>query len=409
MTPQPPPGQGPIDPRGAFAPPPPPGNPQMQTMGAPGMMPPGGFMPPPMGFGPPGGFQPPGAFPPPGGFPGNYPPPGWLPPQKPRGGLGRALITTFATTIFGISLILNVYLFMLSGIAGDHASKSSTVVEGDPKQVVAIVSVDSEIMQKQADEFDDLMKQVEKDSNVKALVLRIDTPGGGVSPSDEMYHRVLQFKTAHPAIPVVVSMGGLATSGGYYISCGADWLVAEPQTWTANIGVLNESVNFSKLLDKWGIEDDSMHSTGADYKLSGSPLRPQTDDDKAYFMTLLDSAADQFHTVVTTGRGTRIKAPLKEVFNAKAYTAKQALDMGLVDQIGYQDDACKYAASKAGLTSMTVVKFEEPTGLLKLLQGRSNLPNAQAGGSVKINGVEIDSPQLDRLLNPRPMYLWRPN
>jgi protease-4 len=319
------------------------------------------------------------------------------------------LITTFATTLFGISLILNVYLLLLSGLVGDKGSKSNTIVEGDPKQVVAVVSINSEIMQKQADDFDELMKQVEKDSDVKALVLRIDTPGGEVAPSDEMYHRIGQFKANHPGIPVVVSMGGLATSGGYYISCGADWLVAEPQTWTANIGVLDESVNLSKLLEKWGIQDTSMHSTGADFKTSGSPLRPQTPEDREYFMSLLDAAADQFHTVVTTGRGSRIKAPLKEVFNAKAYTAKQALDMGLVDQIGYEDDACKYAATKAGLTRMTVVKFEQAPSLLKLLSGRSSLPSPQATGSVKINGVDVESPQLDRLLNPRPMYLWRPN
>jgi protease-4 len=173
-------------------------------------------------------------------------------------------------------------------------------------------------------------------------------------------------------------MGGFATSGGYYISCGADWLVAEPQTWTANIGVLYESLNFSKLIDKWGIEDTSLHSSGADYKTTGSPLRPQTDDDRVYLRSLLDDAADQFHKVVINGRQnppdpahggvitSRIKAPLKEVFNAKAYTARQALDMGLVDQIGYEDDACSYAAKKAGLTRMTVVKFEEPVTLLRL-------------------------------------------
>jgi protease-4 len=394
MTPQPPPGQGPIDPRGAFSPPPPPGYPQqvppVMPPVMPSGMPPGGFMPPPpMGFGP---------------------PPGWFPPPRKERSFGRALLTTFATTIFGISLMLNIYLLVLSGLMGDHAGKSDTIVEGDPKQVVAVVPiVNSLITAKDAESLDNLLKQVEKNENVKALVLRIDTPGGEVAPSDEMYHRILQYKTAHPGIPVVVSMGSLATSGGYYTACAADWLVAEPTTLTANIGVLEESINIAGLCNKWGIQDTTLHSTGADYKTSGSMFRPPTTQDVEYLTGILDSIADQFHDAVKTGRQGRIKAPLQEVFNAQAYTAQKALSMGLVDQIGYQQDACDYAAKKAGLTNMTVMKFEEPAGLLKLLQGKSSVAEPQASGGVKINGMTVDAPQLDQLLNPRPLYLWRPN
>jgi protease IV len=379
MTPQPPPGQGPIDPRGAFSPPPPPGNPQQ--------MPP--MMPPPMGFGP---------------------PPGWFPPPRKERSFGRALLTTFATTVFGISLMLNIYLLVLSGLIGEHAGKSDTIVDGDPKQVVAVVPiVNSLITAKDAESLDNLLKQVEKNENVKAIVLRIDTPGGEVAPSDEMYHRILQYKSAHPNVPIVVSMGSLATSGGYYAACAADWLVAEPTTLTANIGVLEESINIAGLCDKWGIQDTTLHSKGADFKTSGSMFRPPTTQDVEYLTGILDSIADQFHTAVKTGRQGRIKAPLPEVFNAQAYTAQKALAMGLVDQIGYQQDACDYAAKKAGLTNMTVMKFEEPAGLLKLLSGKSSVAEPQASGGVKINGMTVDSAQLDQLLNPRPLYLYRPN
>jgi protease-4 len=357
---------------------------------------------------PPPGFVPPGFPPPQGGFP----PPGWFPPPPPRQsrGFGRALLTTFATTIFGISLMLNLYLLVLTGVMGDHNGKSDTLVDGDPKQVVAVVPiVNSLITQKDADSLDTLLKQVEKNSNVKALVLRIDTPGGEVAPSDEMYHRIVQYKIDHPAIPVVVSMGGMATSGGYYTACAADWLVAEPTTLTANIGVLEESLNFSKLIDKWGITDTTLHSTGADFKTSGSMFKPQSPEDVAYMTGLLDAIADQFHAAVKTGRQGRINAPLSEVFNAQAYTAQAALKMGLVDQIGYQEDACAYAAKKANLTNMTVMKFEEPTGLLKLLSAQAGIAPPQADGDVKINGVSVESKQIDRLMSPRPLYLWRPN
>jgi protease-4 len=365
-------------------------------------MPPGGFMPPPMGFGPPGGPGGPGGFPP--------PPPGWFPPPRSSRSFGRTLLTTFATTIFGISLMLNVYLLIISGLLGDKSGKSDTLVEGDPKQVVAVVPiVNSLITEKDADSLDALLKQVEKNDNVKALVLRIDTPGGEVAPSDEMYHRIVRYKTAHPNIPIVVSMGGMATSGGYYTACAADWLVAEPTTLTANIGVLEESLNFAKLCDKWGIEDTTLHSTGADFKTSGSMFRSPTTQDIAYLTGILDAIADQFHAAVLKGRGTRINAPLPEVFNAQAYTAQAALKMGLVDQIGYQEDACEYAAKQAHLTNMTVMKFEETPSLLKMLSGKSTVTEPQANSGVKINGMTVDSPQLDRLLSPRPLYLWQPN
>jgi len=236
---------------------------------------------------------------------------------------------------------------------GDKAGKSDTILEGDPKQVVAVVPiVNSLITQKDADSLDTLLKQVDKNEYVKALVLRIDTPGGEVAPSDEMYHRILQYKAAHKDIPVVVSMGGMATSGGYYTACAADYLFAEPTTLTANIGVLEESINIAKLCDKLGIQDTTLHSTGADYKTAGSIFRPPTTQEISYMTGILDAIADQFHAAVTKGRGNRITAPWAEVFNAQAYTAQAALKMGLVDQIGYQEDACQYAAKKAGLTNI---------------------------------------------------------
>jgi protease-4 len=126
--------------------------------------------------------------------------------------------------------------------------------------------------------------------------------------------------------------------------------------------------------------------------------------------SLLDSIADQFHAAVKTGRGSKLNpAKMTEIFNAQAFPAQKAKDLGLVDEIGYQEDACKYAATKAGLTNMTVVTYEEQPTLLKLLSGKSGLPDPKASGGTKINGMAVDSPQLDRLLNPRPQYLWQPN
>jgi protease-4 len=352
-----------------------------------------------------------------GGPGGGYPTPGWYPPPKPPRNFSRAIFTTLATTVFGISLMANIYLLLLSGLFGDHSGKASTstVTEGDPKQVVAVVPIEtSMISQGDAELLDKRLKEVEENDNVKALVLRINTPGGEVSPSDEMYNRILQFRARKPNIPVVVSMGGMATSGGYYIACAGQWLVAEQTTWTANIGVRADSINLSKLGEKWGIQDTSLHNRGANFKTAGSMWREPTQEENDYLIGLLDSAADRFHDVVKTGRQGRLKAPLAQIFEAQAYPAKPALEMGLVDQIGYLSDACAYAAAQAKLSNMTVIKFEEPSLLQKLLTGKSGLPAPSADqtvkiGAVKIDGVEIQADQLDRFLHPRPMYLWRGN
>ncbi len=358
------------------------------------MPPPPGMMQPPMGFGPPGGF----------------PPPGWMPPPPPKkGGIGRALLTTFATTLFGISLLLNLYLLLFSGLMSDRSSKETTLHAGNPKQVIAVVPiVNNMILHAQVEQLDKMLKEVEADDNVKALVLRIDTPGGEVTASDEMYHRILQYKISKPGIPVYVSMGGLATSGGYYAACAADYLVAEPTTLTANIGVLAGGVNLHKLADKYGVEDRTMHSTGADFKTAGSWLKPPTEEDNQYLQGLIDSMAKQFHSVVQTGRQGKLKGPIERIFNAQAYDVTNALAMGLVDKQGYLEDACKLAADKAGLTDPTIVKYEEPSPLLAFLQARSSVPGPQASGDLKINGVPVEMPQLQQLLDPRPMYMYRP-
>jgi protease-4 len=391
MTYQPPPGQGPIDPRGAFAPPPPPTGPG-------GVRPP---MPPPQ---PPSGFYPPPPMPPPGWYP---PPP---PPRQSRG-FTRAIFTTLATTIFGISLALNVYLLLFGALmSGRSGSRSNVIQEGDETEKVAVVPiVNSMMLEAQAERFDKTMTTVEKDANVKAVVIKIDTPGGAVTAADEMYHRIEVYKQRKPGVPVIVSMGGYATSGGYYAACAADYLIAQPTTITGNIGVILPHYNLDKLAEKWGIEDTSIHSTGADYKEAGSMLKPMSNEERVYLLGLIDSAFKQFKAVVDTGRKGKLTQSIDQIANGKAYTADEAKALGLVDQIGYEADAYQYAATKVGLKNMTVVKFDEPSSLLELLSSSSKIPTPKAdgGGGVQINGVQIDASNIDELLTPRLLYMWR--
>src|SRR2546421_1098462 len=312
MIPNPPPGQGPIDPRGAFAPPPPPGAGAAHwQMNAPG----GGSppaMPPPM---------PPGYMP-------FMPPPMFMPPQRPQRSFARAIFMTLATAIFGLSLTLNFYLLLASGmLSGGGSSRSSSIVEGDPKQKVAVIPINGTIFDDMSNRFQRWMTSVDRDKNVKALVIEIDSPGGSVTASDEIWHRIQQYKTDHPGTPVIVSISGLAASGGYYVACGGDYLFAQPTTLTGNIGVLLPQYNVSKLFDKWGIEENTIVSQGATFKNAGSMFKPEKPEDRAYLQDIADKAFTQFKDVVAKGRQSKLTKPLGDIANGKIYTASDALPL----------------------------------------------------------------------------------
>jgi len=294
-------------------------------------------------------------------------------------------------------------------LTSSHTARENVIVEGDAKQRVAVVPIITDLMlEAQADQFEKMMTAVEKDDTVKALVLKIDTPGGAVTAADEIHHRIELFKTRKPGVPVVVTMGSLAASGGYYAACAADYLVAEPTTITGSIGVLMESINISKLAEKYGVEDTSLHATGADFKTAGSWMKPVNDRDTQYFISMLDSDFAKFKDVVTTGRGSKLTEPINTIANGKAYTADEALKLGLVDQLGYAPDAYNYVESKLGKSNMEVVQFEQPSSLMELLSSsKSNVLPGEARGGVQFNAVNIDAGKLNEMLTPRMMYLWR--
>ncbi len=379
MIPQPPPGQEPIDPRGAFNPPPPP----------PGYRP--GAMPPP-------GMQP---MPP---MPPMMPPMFMQPPVRERS-FARAIFMTLATTIFGLSLAANVYLLLFSGLmSGGMSARQNIVVEGDPLERVAIIPVNGVIMTEAAQQFERFMRMAEEDANVKAVVLEIDSPGGTVTASDEIHHRIMAFKKNRPGVPVVSTMGSLAASGGYYIACATDYVFAQPTTMTGNIGVLFPRYNVSKLADKWGVEETTLESTGADFKNAGSMFKPEDPKDVAYFQTIIDKSFMQFKNVVKTGREGKLTQPLEEIANGKIYLGPDALALGLIDKIGYLEDAYGHAAQ--GLKKPHVVRYANPPSLLDALSVKSNVGAVSASAQSGIN-VQLDWKRLQELTTPRMLYLWR--
>ncbi len=381
-----PPGQGRIDPQRVFVPPTPPAG-----RGVGPAVPP---LPPPVG--PPTGMW-------------SYPaPPQWPVPPKQRGFASKILLT-LATVIFSISLMLNLYLLMLTGIlhAGD-SSRSRVLLKGDPAQRVVVLSIDGIINDAAYEQFQKQLSPLIEDSTVKALVITVNSPGGGVTPSDQIYHTLMSFK-AKTGRPVVIHQAGLAASGGYYVSCAGDYIVAEPTTLTGNIGVLFPRFNVSKMFDKWGVEETTLRSAKSPFKNSESMFRPETPEANAYLQEVVDQSYDQFRQVVAKARQGAMdarQAKLAEATNGKLYTADQGLKLGLVDEINYADAAYAKAAALAGLSNPTVVAIKPQQGLRELLTGQSAGNSPSAAGGIELNAIKVDAGGLREMLTPQLMYLW---
>ena len=210
----------------------------------------------------------------------------------------------------------------------------STVTTG---QRIALVELKEPIYASE-----DIVRQFKKyreNNAIRAIVFRVETPGGDVAASQEIYDEVR--KTRSSGKPVVVSMGSIAASGGYYASCGATTIVANPGTLTGSIGVIFQIVHFRQLMDKLGIDETTIKS--GKLKDSGSPFRKMTDEDKRYFQGLITDVYDQFLHVVATERKMKI-SEVRKYADGRVFTGRQAFEIGLVDTLGTLQDAIEIAA-----------------------------------------------------------------
>jgi protease IV len=360
-----------------------------------------GHIPPPPGSYPPGSF-------PPGGFPTGPMPPMMIPPPPPAeprgGGFARAMLITLATTLFGASLMLNIFLLVaLAGksVAGGGAIgmiNETVVVPGDSANRVAVVKLDGAIMDENKADFLQLIDRVSQDTTIRALVIEINSPGGGVTASDEIYNAVVRLKKSKN-IKVYASFDSLAASGGYYVACAADEIYAQRTTLTGSIGVIFSRFDMSEFAQKYGIRDGSVVSDGAFYKDAGSMFKPLTNDQTVYFKSILNDAFGTFKSVVTTGRGTRLRGNIDDIANGKIYSAAQAKALGLVDgDQHYLTDVVDIAIQSTKIINPAVIRYERmPTFFEQLSGGRSASISA---------GVTIDEKLVQRMATPRLMYLW---
>jgi protease-4 len=248
---------------------------------------------------------------------------------------------------------------------------------------IAVIPVEGVIDSEMAKTVNRHLKQYGDDSRVKAIILRVDSPGGGVSASQEIYREVKRVKEDKKK-KVVVSMASVAASGGYYIACPADKIIANQGTVTGSIGVIAEWLNYKELAE-WAKLKPVVFKSG-EFKDTGSPTRELTESEKKYFQAIIDELYGQFVTAVTEGRQGKGEAGVEltrervvSLADGRVYTGEAAKKNGLVDEIGNYEDAVKATAKLVNIKGepqiITPPKQKEGFSLLDLLLGATKVKN----------------------------------
>ncbi len=320
-----------------------------------------------------------------------------FPPQRSGGGLLRGLLIVF--------LVLGTMAAVVVG--GLYMLGSALAVSSDPwleevyhsgnesaMHKIAIVSVEDVIMDATAKHVLRQLKAAAEDDRVKAVVLRVDSPGGTINASDHIHRKVKELcRGPGNTKPVVVSMQGLAASGGYYVSAPADKIFAERTTMTGSIGVIASFPNFAGLMEDWKIRMEVIKTGGP--KDAGSPFRAMTDEERTRWQAIIGDAYDTFLQVVCEGRKMNLES-LKSLATGDIFTAREAKANGLVDEIGYLEDAIAAAESLAGVSDSQVIEYKRPLDFLEMLLGASASSRANA---------QIDLQSLFRANVPHVMFL----
>ena len=244
--------------------------------------------------------------------------------------------------------------------------------------------------------FTEALKKAEADHHVKALIVRINSPGGGVTASDVLYRELQEFKaTTHK--PVVVLMSGVAASGGYYLACAGDEIIANPTTITGSIGVIIQTFNFSEGMRKIGIKADAI--TSGPNKAMGSPFEPMPPEHRAVLQGLVDEFYDNFLAVVVENRSGLAEDDLKWITDGRVISGRRAAEVGVVDRLGDLRDAFRAAKKRAGVEAAQLVKYHRP-----LEHVGSAYARAAAGTEVNFLQLNLAGP-VDQ---PGFFYLWDP-
>ncbi len=326
------------------------------------------------------------------------------PRRRPISILGSLLIVMLLLGL-GLSVLMNVALLIGGGaLRGEPRVREKLFShQRRGQQKIAIISLEGMIYNEEDGFVKRQIDQAAKDDRIKALVLRVNSPGGTITDSDYLYHHLRKLRE-ETRLPIVVSMGSLAASGGYYVAMAAgdmpDSVFAEPTTWTGSIGVIIPHYDLSALLERYGVEEDSIASHPL--KNMGSFTKKRTEEqrkiERQILQELVDESFQQFKDVVKAGRPRFKKDPeaLDQLATGQVYTAKQALERGLVDQVGFLEDAVQRAIELAGVdeSDLCVVKYDREPTWAEILLG------------VQVGNQGFDLGTLLDATTPRAYYLY---
>ena len=303
--------------------------------------------------------------------------------------------------IIGLSVLVNIVLFMmLIGVVavfatGQKGIFTEEVIQAGPRATkIAVIKVQGIIDNEQAQDVYRQLKTARQDKRVKGLIIRVNSPGGAISASDQIYNEILKYRHQTDK-PVVAFMQGVAASGGYYTSVACDKIVAEPTTITGSVGVIMGYLVLQELLEeKLGIQPIIIKS--GEKKDWPSSFRQPTEEELQYLEDkVLTPAYERFIQIVADGREALTLDDVKRLGDGSIYGAQEALDEKLIDKIGYLDEAIEQVKSLAGIEEARVVEYRKPFSLAGLLSSRSR------------NILKIDRATLYELSTPQVLYLWR--
>ncbi|HEV8583422.1 MAG TPA: signal peptide peptidase SppA [Methylomirabilota bacterium] len=278
-----------------------------------------------------------------------------------------------------------ILLMDISGFITDAAPSGGLGLGPTPARVPMLVRIREEL------------KKAAKDRRVKAVVLRINTPGGTVTASDIIYRELMLFRE-ETRVPIIAALMDVAASGGYYIALAADRIVAHPTTVTGSIGTIMVTANVEGLLGKLGVATNTFKS--AEHKDMGSPFRTLTPDERAIFQSVIDELQRQFVAKVVERRRLP-EAAAKALADGRIYTAPQALDKRLVDALGYMPDALAAARSAIGVENAKIIVYKRPREYQATYYAQTRT-EAQALDGTLERFATLAGP------GPRFLYLWAP-
>ena len=282
------------------------------------------------------------------------------------------------------------------------------VEEGDMLSKIAVLTIDG-VIQDTGDAssffesplynhkaFMEKLEFVKEDKDVKAVILRVNSPGGGVVESAEIHDKIKEIQNETKK-PIYISMGSIAASGGYYVAAPADKIFASPETLTGSLGVIMQGVNYAGLAEKYGVDFVTIKS--GPHKDIMSPTREMTEEERNILQSMIDNSYEGFVKVISEGRGLPVDE-VKKIADGRIYDGRQAKELNLIDGFGYLDDVIERVRKDEKLEDAMVVKYSENIGFGSLF----NI------GAQKMMGKDLEMAGMMKLLSqpnsPRLMYLY---